>query len=198
MRLGRAKEARTAGQTEVAPVSAVSAARRRLLLAGAAASLWLAGCTTARSPGAAGAEAVEGGQWSGRLSLRIDSEPAQSFAALFELRGAPGQGELKLSTPIGSTLGVLQWSPGEALLRDGQRVQREASIDLLLTRVTGAALPVDALFDWLAGHPAAVPGWRPQLTQITEGRLQAVRESPQPTAELRVVFEPAPVLRKTP
>ncbi|RYF64455.1 MAG: outer membrane lipoprotein LolB, partial [Comamonadaceae bacterium] len=107
-------------------------------------------------------------------------------------------GELKLSTPIGNTLGLLQWSPQEATLQDGSRVQRYDSIDLLLTRVTGAALPVDALFDWLSGRPTAVPGWRPQLAQVSDGRLQATRESPAPTAELRVIFEPAPRLPASP
>lgn len=169
--------------------------RRRLLWAGAATPLWLGACSTARPPGSAAPR--ESGEWSGRLSLRVDSDPPQSFAALFELRGAPGQGELKLSTPIGSTLGLLQWSPTGASLQDGQRIQREASIDLLLARVTGAALPVDALFDWLAGRPTPVPGWRPQLAQVSDGRLQAVRESPQPTAELRLAFEPAPAAPAT-
>lgn len=163
--------------------------KRRTALAAAAAAVvpfLMAGCATPRPPGGA-----PGGPWTGRLSLRVDSQPAQSFAALFELRGAPGRGELTLTSPIGSTLGVLQWAPGEALLRDGRRVQRYDSIDALAERVTGAALPVDALFQWLAGQPAAVPGWRADLSQVAAGRLQAVRESPQPTAELRVVFEAA-------
>ena len=47
--------------------------------------------------------------WSGRLSLQVHSEPAQSFAASFELKGQPGQGELKLISPLGSVLGVLRW-----------------------------------------------------------------------------------------
>lgn len=176
---------------------AVTGMRRSLLLAAAAAApLWLAACATPSRPG--GTSPTSEGHWSGRLSLRVDSEPPQSFAALFELRGTPGRGELKLSTPIGNTLGLLQWSPHEALLQDGSRVQRYSSIDLLLTRVTGAALPVDALFDWLGGRPTEVPGWRPQLTQIGNGRLQATRESPAPMAELRVIFEPAPNLRPTP
>lgn len=165
-------------------------ARRRWLLAAVATPWVLAACGTsapARKPASA-----EGGYWSGRLSLRVDSEAPQSFAAVFELSGAPGQGELKLSTPIGNTLGLLKWSPGQATLDDGRRVQREGSIDILLTRLTGAALPVDALFDWLAGRATPVPGWHPQLERVNEGRLQAVRESPLPTAELRLVFEPAP------
>ncbi|MDA7415546.1 lipoprotein insertase outer membrane protein LolB [Xenophilus arseniciresistens] len=174
----------------------VGPARRRWLLAAASLPCLLAACGTsapARKP-----DAAEGGYWSGRLSLRVDSEPPQSFAAVFELRGAPGRGELKLSTPIGNTLGLLQWSPGQASLDDGRRVQREASIDILLTRLTGAALPVDALFGWLAGRATPVPGWRPQLDRVNEGRLQAVRESPLPRADLRLVFEPAPAATDAP
>lgn len=172
--------------------------RRRLLLwAGGAGLIGLAGCAGPRRQLATDA-ASAAGHWSGRLSLRVDSEPAQSFAALFELRGAPGRGELQLSTPIGSTLGKVRWSPEEALLDDGSRTQRFDSIDQLLTRLTGAALPVDALFDWLAGRPTAVPGWRAQLAQVPQGRLQAVRESPAPTAELRVVFEPVDAPRAAP
>ncbi len=166
--------------------------KRRTALAAVAAvaPFFIAGCATPARPG--DSLDAQDGQWTGRLSLRVDSQPVQSFAALFELRGAPGRGELTLTSPIGSTLGVLQWSPGEALLRDGQRTQRYDSIDTLAERVTGAALPVDALFQWLAGQPAAVPGWRADLSQVASGRLQAVRESPQPTADLRVVFEAVP------
>lgn len=165
---------------------AATPTRRHLL---ATASLWLAGCATRRpAPGAAGSAA---NHWSGRLALRIDSEPPQSFAALFELKGGPGHGELKLSTPLGNTLGLITWSDSEALLQDGSRIQRYDSIALLLARVTGADFPVDALFDWLNGRATTVPGWRPQLAQVREGRLQAMREAPAPTADLRLIFEPA-------
>lgn len=174
----------------IRPPEGARRGRRTLLRALPAACLVpfaIAGCATATvGQGGAG----QPGVWTGRLSLRVDSQPVQSFAALFELRGAPGAGELTLTSPIGSTLGVLSWKPGEALLRDGSRVQRYDSIDLLAERVTGAALPVDALFRWLAGEPAEVPGWRADLHQVASGRLSAVRESPLPTADLRVVFEP--------
>ncbi|MFT4268664.1 MAG: lipoprotein insertase outer membrane protein LolB [Xenophilus sp.] len=145
----------------------------------------MAGCATPKVPGPGQADV-----WTGRLSLRVDSEPVQTFAALFELRGAPGAGELTLTSPIGSTLGVLSWKPGEALLRDGSRVQRFDSIGLLAERMTGAPLPVDALFRWLAGEPAEVPGWRADLHEVASGRLRALRESPRPTADLRMAFEP--------
>lgn len=176
-------------RTAVRSTEVVGHSRRRTLLRAAPAAclaplLLMAGCA---APPAGRQDAAV---WTGRLSLHVDSQPAQTFAALFELRGAPGAGELILTSPIGSTLGVLSWKPGEALLRDGSRVQRYDSIDLLAERVTGAALPVDALFRWLAGEPAEVPGWRADLRQAAAGRLQAVRESPPPTADLRVVFEP--------
>jgi outer membrane lipoprotein LolB len=127
--------------------------------------------------------------WSGRMSLRIDSEPVQTFAAMFELRGSPETGELILTSPIGSTLAQLQWSPGEALLRNGSDTRRFDSVDALIEAATGAAIPVGALFGWLAGRDDPVPGWRPNLTQLATGRLQATREAPAPRADLRIVFE---------
>ena len=113
----------------------------------------------------------------------------QTFAALFELRGRPEAGELTLTSPIGSTLAQLRWSPGEALLKNGSETRRYHSVDALVEAATGAAIPVDALFGWLAGRNQAMAGWRADLTNIATGRLQARRESPLPTADLRIVFE---------
>ncbi|MET0541595.1 MAG: hypothetical protein ABWZ88_07555, partial [Variovorax sp.] len=86
--------------------------RRAVLLAGAAAALSLAGCATPK--GAAVRNAGPSGAWNGRLALRVEGDEKQSFSALFDLRGSPSAGELALTTPIGNTLAVLQWSPGEA------------------------------------------------------------------------------------
>ncbi|VTU34824.1 outer membrane lipoprotein LolB [Variovorax sp. RA8] len=147
-----------------------------------------AGCA---SPGGPPKNTDAGQAWSGRLSLRVDSEPVQTFSALFELRGAPQTGELVLTSPIGNTLAQLHWSPGEALLRNGSETRRFDSVDALIEAATGAVIPVGALFGWLAGRDDRVPGWRPDLSQIGAGRLQATRESPQPRADLRIVFERA-------
>ncbi len=165
--------------------------KRRLLMTSAAgAALALAGCA---APQAARRADTGSSHWSGRLSLSVDSNPPQSFAAVFELDGNPEQGELLLTTPLGNTLGALQWSPGTAVLRDGAQQRRFASIAALTEAVTGAALPIDALFEWLQGRPAQVPGWRAELSQVAQGRLQATRDAPLPTAQLRVVFErPSP------
>ncbi|KWT79658.1 Outer membrane lipoprotein LolB [Variovorax sp. WDL1] len=115
----------------------------------------------------------------------------QTFSALFELRGASHAGELVLTSPIGNTLAQLHWSPGEALLRNGSDTRRFDSVDALIEAATGAVIPVGALFGWLSGREDRVPGWRPDLSQIRAGRLQATRESPQPRADLRIVFERA-------
>jgi outer membrane lipoprotein LolB len=159
--------------------------RRGLLAAGVAALLVTAGC--AQLSGGARPQGAD--TWSGRMSLRIDSQPVQTFSALFELRGSPEAGELSLTSPIGSTLAQLHWSPGEALLKNGSEVRRYESVDALIEAATGAAIPVGALFGWLAGRDDRVPGWRPDLAQIANGRLQATRENPGPTADLRIVFE---------
>ncbi|MDB5733123.1 MAG: putative lipoprotein [Variovorax sp.] len=127
--------------------------------------------------------------WSGRLSLRIDSEPVQSFAALFELRGTPRAGELTLSSPIGSTLAMMRWAPGEAVLKNGSETRQFDSVDALVEAATGAAIPVPALFGWLAGRDEPVAGWHADLSQVTAGRLRATRQAPLPGADLRLIFE---------
>ncbi|HSW16958.1 MAG TPA: outer membrane lipoprotein LolB [Ramlibacter sp.] len=146
----------------------------------------LAGCATPRmtpvEPGIA--------QWNGRLALQVESDPRQSLSAGFELRGSPDKGELTLFTPIGGTAAVLSWAPGRATLQpNGEPPQEFASLDALVTRATGTAIPVAALFDWLAGVPTAVQGWQADLSQRANGRLRAQRLTPAPAADLRLVLE---------
>ncbi|MGJ7530426.1 lipoprotein insertase outer membrane protein LolB [Variovorax sp. GB1P17] len=160
--------------------------RRAVLSMGAAAFLLMAGCAQL-SGGSSTPKTSD--SWSGRMSLRIETEPVQTFAALFELRGSAEAGDLTLTTPIGSTLAQLHWTPGEALLKDGNNTRRFDSVDALVEAATGAAIPVGALFGWLEGRNEPVPGWKPDLAQLGSGRLQAVRESPGPRADLRIVFE---------
>ena len=128
--------------------------------------------------------------WSGRISLQVQSEPAQSFSASFELKGRPERGELSLISPLGSVLGVLRWSPGEAVLDSGNgKIQRFASVDELMAQVTGAAVPLAALFAWLQGEPASASGWSADLSRHKEGRISAKRTEPAPQADLRVVLD---------
>lgn len=128
--------------------------------------------------------------WNGRLAVRVDSDPPQSFSAGFDLRGSPQTGELQLTSPLGNTLATVRWSPEWAELRQGEQVTRHASLDELTTELGGTALPVAALFGWLRGQTTDGNGWLADLARHAEGRVTARRASPLPTAELRIVFQP--------
>ena len=128
--------------------------------------------------------------WSGRLAVQVESTPPQSFSAGFDLSGSPEVGELLLSTPLGTALATVRWSPGRAELQQGQQIIRRTSLDELSAEVGGTVLPVTALFAWLRGQTQAVHGWEADLSQQPEGRVRARRLTPAPAAELRIVFEP--------
>lgn len=149
-------------------------------------ALLVAGCATPRSPApAAPGTAV----WNGRMALQVEDQASRSFSAGFELRGSPQSGELTLFNPLGGTLALLSWAPGAATLRADGQSQQFASLDELAAHVTGAPIPVAALFDWLAGVNTPVPGWQPDLSQLAQGRLRARRVEPPPAADLRLALE---------
>lgn len=127
------------------------------------------------------------GGWSGRLALRVDSQPPQAFSALFDLYGTAEAGELQLTSILGQTLATVRWSPAGAELQRGSDLQRRGSLDELTRELTGAALPVAALFDWLVGRSSEASGWRADLSGQSQGRLVARRDQPAPAAELRLV-----------
>lgn len=127
--------------------------------------------------------------WTGRISLKVQTDPPQAFFAGFELKGRPDSGELSLINPLGSIVGVLRWSPLSAILESASGTKRSASVDELLEQVTGAAIPAAALFDWLAGTPTALSGWTADLSQRAEGRIVATRAAPAPPVELRIVLD---------
>lgn len=128
--------------------------------------------------------------WSGRLAMSVQSDPPQSFSAGFELRGTPDTGELRLTSPLGTSIATVMWVPGSAELRQGSQVTRRGSLDELTAELSGTPVPVSALFGWLRGRATDVPGWQADLTRQPEGRITARRISPPPTAELRVVVQP--------
>ncbi len=128
--------------------------------------------------------------WSGRIGLQVQSEPPQAFFAGFELKGQASSGELRLISPLGSILGIVRWSPSEALLEQGSTTRRFASTDELLAQLTGTAVPMSALFDWLAGIDTPTPGWVADLSKQPDGRINAKRTNPAPVADLRIVLNP--------
>lgn len=163
-------------------------ARLALVFATLFTVFFIAGC--AQMPRATAQDGPKNDFWTGRISLQVQSEPAQSFSASFELKGRAERGELTLISPLGNVLGVLRWSPGEAVLDSGGgKVQRFASVDELMAQATGAAVPIDALFAWLRGDNAAAAGWSADLSRHQEGRISAKRSQPAPQADLRVVLD---------
>ena len=133
--------------------------------------------------------ATETDHWSGRLALNVASEPPQSFSAGFSLSGSADAGELRLTSPLGNILAVLQWQPGQALLRQGEQTRQFDSVEALAAEATGAPIPVRALFAWLRGQPEDVTGWHADLSQLQAGRISAQRRMPLPTADLRIVLD---------
>lgn len=159
--------------------------RRAALLSLPAAAALLASCA-ARGP--ATALRPETNAWSGRLGVMVDSTPPQQFSAGFDLSGNEQQGSLRLTSPLGSTIALLRWKPGSALLQQSGKEQSFDSLDALTQAATGVALPLRALFDWLHGVATPAPGWRVDLGNTEHGRITAQRLQPLPVATLRVIF----------
>lgn len=128
----------------------------------------------------------------GRIAIRVDSDPPQSLSGTFIINGNAQYGDLSLSTPLGSVLAQLSWTPEQALLKTNNATRRFDSTDALMMEVTGTVLPLNALFEWLAGQDAATTGWQVDLTQMNSlgnQRLNAKRTDPLPRVELRLVLD---------
>lgn len=145
----------------------------------------LGGCANAPRIGLPGEPS-----WSGRLALKVESDPPQSFSAGFDLRGSATAGELQLTSPLGTTLAKVFWQPGRAELQQGSRTLRRQNLDDLASEMGETSLPVSALFSWLQGESVVVSGWQADLSRQAEGKISAHRTSPPPVADLRIVFEP--------
>lgn len=91
---------------------------------------------------------------------------------------------------MGTTVAQLQWNGTQAHLQQGQDVQRYASMAQLTEQITGSALPVPVLFDWLQGKAHDAQGWQVDLSGIAEGALSAQRLAPLPIVSLRIKLEP--------
>lgn len=154
--------------------------RRPLLLA---ALLALAGC--AQLP----PRAPDTAFWQGRLALRIEGAPPQFFSASFDLSGSATAGELLLTGPLGQSVAQLRWAPGRAVWQGHGETREFDTLDALSTQLSGTPLPLAALFDWLAGRPAAADGWQADLSQLEDGRLTARRLQPEPAAELKLLID---------
>jgi outer membrane lipoprotein LolB len=127
--------------------------------------------------------------WSGRIGLLVQSDPPQHLQASFELQGTPISGELTLLSPIGSTLARLSWNPQQAMLERGAERWSGANVSQLAQQLAQTPLPVEALFDWIAGRPVPHAGWEADLGALDQGRIVARRQQPAPPALLRIVLD---------
>ena len=122
--------------------------------------------------------------------MLVQTDPPQSSTASFALQGNARVGELQFFSPLGTTLARLQWRDGQVHLHRGQEPERFASMEELTEQLTGSALPVTALFDWLQGQAHEVPGWQADLSSVAQGTLTARRQQPTPAVTLRIKIDP--------
>ena len=165
-----------------------------LLVSTLFAALFIAGCAV--NTRAKGINSAEAAFWHGRLSMQVEVLPddtaskRQSFAASFELSGTPQAGELRLITPLGSTLAVIHWTPQNAVLEARGESRSYAGLDVLTQDLLGATVPAPALFAWLQGNALAGSGWQVDLSEYAQGKVNATRIDPLPRAHLRLILEP--------
>jgi len=154
-------------------------------------ALTLAGCATpSRTAKPFSPEQVNTPEWQGRISVQVLGDSPSSMSAGFLLRGNAQNGELDLYSPLGTTLGALQWTPQKVLLNDGSKPQSFSSLAELTQKATGASLPIDAIFGWLQGRNDAAAGWQADLSAAAQGSLFARRISPAPEVTLRIKLDP--------
>jgi len=170
--------------------------RRRLVLAGLAAAC-LAGCQSV--------PVDRSTLISGRMAMHVDaygSAPERSVSAHFDLQGDADNGQLELSTPLGTGVAKARWSPGKVQLTTSEGTRDFASLGQLASEALGESVPLQALFDWLRGRPwPGAPsqpagsgegfeqlGWVVDLTRFGEGWAQIRRER-APAVSLRVILD---------
>ena len=188
------------GTALLAAVKAAKAARAAV--AALALTALLTGCSTTPPPPALAA--AETPWTTGRMSVRVDASPArvaQNLSAAFELRGNGDTGELRLVSPLGTSLAHARWAPSRVRLQTADGERSFDNLDELAREALGEALPLAALPDWLAGRPwpgaVHMPaaegfeqlGWQVQLTRRAEGVVEA-RRAAAPAVLLRVKLDP--------
>ena len=148
--------------------------------------VWLSGC--ASPPPASKPPLEQETHWQGKLSLKVYSKPVQALAANFDLQGRPAEGELVLTSPLGTTLARMQWNADSATLTANGEQKNFGSLQELVQQATGSDLPVASLFAWLQGRDGAAPGWQVDLKDLENGRIQA-HHIEAVEADLKIILE---------
>jgi len=131
------------------------------------------------------------------------SAPERSVSAHFDLQGDADNGQLELSTPLGTGVAKARWSPGKVQLTTSEGTRDFASLGQLASEALGESVPLQALFDWLRGRPwpgaPSTPnvapsepgfgqlGWSVSLARFDEGWVAATRtQAPAVTVRARL------------
>jgi outer membrane lipoprotein LolB len=127
--------------------------------------------------------------WQGRIGVKVIEPQPQSFSAYFELDGNAEIGMLRLTSPIGITLALMQWAPGNVSLTGTGAPRQFDSLSALTQATIGLDIPMAALFDWLQGTASQAELWEADLTELGSGKLTAKRTAPDLRAEIKLLIE---------
>lgn len=174
----------------------------RLLLASCV-LLTLGACSTWRpapahvpvAPASDARATATAGRWSGHLGLKLaawNTQPARGDSFHFDLQGHSQAGVLDISTPFGTLVASVRWTPEGASLLTPDETQVFGSMEELMVQAVGEALPVSTLMFWLKGQPdpqlpvtwthgRALPlqfeqsNWQVDASELAQGVLRAQR-----------------------
>ena len=142
--------------------------KRRACAAAIAAAGLMAGCAWLRPPS-------KTAFWQGRIAIKDPRDPQNNMSASFELQGNASSGSLGLFNMLGLTLASMRWSEGFAELQSNGETHSYKSTDAMLSASLGHSIPLAAVFDWLNGENASVPGWDVDRSRYAERRLRALK-----------------------
>ncbi len=140
--------------------------KRRACAAAIAAAGLLAGCAWLRPQAPAPF-------WQGRIAIKDPRDSENNMSASFELQGNASAGSLGLFNMLGLTLASMRWSEGFAELQSGGETHTFKSADAMVSASLGHSVPLSAVFGWLNGSNATVPGWEVDRSRYAERRLRA-------------------------
>lgn len=111
--------------------------------------------------------------WQGRIAIKDPRDSENNMSASFELQGNASAGSLGLFNMLGLTLASMRWSEGFAELQSGGETHTYKSADAMVSASLGHSVPLSAVFGWLNGSNATVPGWEVDRSRYAERRLRA-------------------------
>lgn len=148
----------------------------RLVFSALLAVVLLVGCaSTPRQPPPA-RDQLENFALEARFALRVSNPgaAAENSGGRLSWLQKNGSGRLLLSNPLGFAIAEIASEPGHATLRTASGELHESdNPDTLIEQITGQALPVQRLPDWLLGRA----GQQTKISHDLAGRPQQLDEA---------------------